>query len=69
MKRAVRLAWVQPNCGAVLMLFDGSCDCPAEVGPTVHTWAAEVAAGAPYGVVLAHREFEAWFLAAIGSLR
>ena len=69
MKQAVRLARVQSNCGAVLMLFDGSCDCPAEVGPTVHTRAAEMAAGVPCGVVLAHREFEAWFLAAVEPLR
>ena len=68
-KRAVRLACVQPNCGAVLMLFDGNSDCPAELGPTVHIWAAEAAAGVPCGVVLAHREYEAWFLAALESLR
>ena len=35
-KRAVRLACVQPDCGAVLMLFDGNSDCPAELGPAVH---------------------------------
>ena len=68
-KRAVRLACVQPNCGAVLMLLDADSDCPAELGPTVHGWAVEAAGGVPCGVVLAHREYEAWFLAAIESLR
>ncbi|MCY4596847.1 MAG: DUF4276 family protein [Bryobacterales bacterium] len=68
-KRVVRLACVQPNCGAVLMLFDGDSDCPAELGPIVHRWATAAAGGVPCGVVLAHREFEAWFLAAIESLR
>lgn len=68
-KRAVRLARMQPNCGAVLMLFDGDSDCPAELGPTIHRWASEAAGGMPCGVVLAHREYEAWFLAAIESLR
>lgn len=68
-KRAVRLACVQPNCSAVLMLFDGDDECPAAVGPTVKRWAAEVAAGLPCGVVMAQREYEAWFLAAIESLR
>ena len=68
-KRAVRLACVQPNCGAVLMLFDADSDCPAHLGPTVHGWAVEAAGGLPCGVVLAHREYEAWFLAAIESLR
>ena len=69
MKQAVRLALVQPDCGAVLILFDGNSDCPAELGPTVQGWAAEVADGTPCAVVLAHREYEAWFLAAIESLR
>ena len=68
-KRAVRLALMQPNCDAVLMLLDGDSDCPADLGPTVQGWATEAAGGVPCGVVLAHREYEAWFLAAIESLR
>lgn len=60
---------MQPNCGAVLILFDGDDDCPADLGPTVQTWATAAAAGTPCHVVLAHREYEAWFLAAIESLR
>ena len=68
-KQAVRLALVQPNCGAVLILFDGNSDCPAELAPTVQGWATEAADGTPCAVVLAHREYEAWFLAAIESLR
>ena len=68
-KQAVRLALVQPDCGAVLLLLDGNSDCPADLGPTVQGWATEAAAGVPCSVVLAHREYEAWFLAAIESLR
>ncbi len=67
--RAVRLALLQPDCGAVLILFDGNSDCPAELGPAVQAWAASAAGGIPCGVVLAHREYEAWFLAALESLR
>lgn len=51
------------------MLFDADSDCPAQLGPTVHGWAVDVAGAVPCGVVLAHREYEAWFLAAIESLR
>ena len=51
------------------MLLDSDSDCPAELGPTIHGWAVEAAGGVPCGVVLAHREYEAWFLAAIESLR
>lgn len=68
-RQAVRLALVQPDCGAVLLLFDGDSDCPADLGPAVQDWAGEAAGGTPCRVVLAHREYESWFLAAIESLR
>lgn len=51
------------------MLLDGNSDCPADLGPIVQGWATEAADGVPCGVVLAHREYEAWFLAVIESLR
>ena len=67
--QAVRLALEQPQCGAVLVLFDGNSDCPAELGPSVEAWATAAADDIPCRVVRAHREYEAWFLAAIESLR
>ena len=63
------LALRQPGCAAVLIMFDGDGDCPAELAPRVHRWAKEAAGGVPCEVVLPHREYEAWFLAAIESLR
>ena len=68
-KQAVRLALIQPNCSAILVLIDGNSDCPATLGPTIQHWASEAAGGVPCSVVLAHREYEAWFLAGIESLR
>ncbi|MCY4074068.1 MAG: DUF4276 family protein [Acidobacteria bacterium] len=68
-RQAVRLALEQPECGAVLVLLDGNTDCPAELGPTVQRWAIAAADDTPCRVVLAHREYEAWFLASIESLR
>ncbi len=68
-RQAVQLALVQPDCRGVLVLFDGETDCPAQLGPTVQAWATHAAAGVPCGVVLAQKEYEAWFLAAIESLR
>lgn len=65
----MRLACAQPDCGAILILFNGDSDCPAELGPTVHGWATEAAGGVSCAVVLAHREYETWFLAGIDSLR
>lgn len=68
-KRTVELARIQPDCAAILILFDGNSDCPAELGPAVQAWAQAAARGVPCRVVLAHREYEAWFLATIESLR
>ena len=69
LQQAVSLALRQPGCDAVLIMFDGDDDCPAELGPTVHRWATATAGRVPCEVVLPHREYEAWFLAAIESLR
>jgi hypothetical protein len=69
LRTAVRLARRQEDCKAILILFDSDDDCPAERGPQVLAWAQEEAGDLPCRVVLAHREFEAWFLAAIESLR
>ena len=68
-RKAVRLALSKPNCCAILILFDGDSDCPAELGPEVRAWALESAGNIPCEVVIAHREYEAWFLAAIESIR
>ncbi|MCZ0937037.1 MAG: DUF4276 family protein [Caldilineaceae bacterium] len=67
LRKAVRLALLQPECSAVLILFDGDSDCPAELGPAVQEWAVAEAGDVPCEVVIAHREYEAWFLASIES--
>jgi len=67
---AMRLAMRQPQCAAVLFLFDGEDDCPAELGRRVCAWASEAAAGrVPCATVVAYREYETWFLASLESLR
>lgn len=69
LQKAVRLALLQPDCSAILILFDADDDCPADLAPTIRRWADAVAGGVPCEVVLAKREYEAWFLGAIESLR
>ncbi len=66
---AVRLARLYPDCAAVVILFDGEDDCPQEPAARVRVWALEAAEGTPCDVVIAFREYETWFLAAIESLR
>ena len=67
--RSVGIALEQPDCGAILILFDGDDDCPAELGPYLQGVATQAARGTPCEVVIAHREYEAWFLAGFDSLR
>jgi hypothetical protein len=54
---------------ALLILMDADDDCPAELGPRLLGWAQAARRDIPIAVVLATREYEAWFLAAAESLR
>jgi len=54
---------------AILILVDAEDDCPKELAPQLLARARQARSDTPIGVVLAKREFEAWFLAAIESLR
>ena len=65
----VSLALLQPECAAVVILFDGEDDCPKQLAARVRIWALEVSQGTPCDVVIAYREYETWFLAALESLR
>lgn len=65
----VRLARLQPECSAIVLLFDGEDDCPRELAADVRAWARGAAGAIPCDVVVAYREYETWFLAAIESLR
>jgi hypothetical protein len=69
LKKKVLLAIKQENCGGVLVLFEHEDGCPAELGPRLLQWARAEAGDKPCVVALAHREYEAWFLGAIESLR
>jgi hypothetical protein len=66
---AVRLAALQPQCAAIVLLFDGEDDCPKELAEEVRVWAREAAGDIPCDVVVAYREYETWFVSALESLR
>jgi hypothetical protein len=57
-----------PGKGGVLILLDADDDCPAECGPHLLARAQTARPDKRVSVVLANREFEAWFLAAAPSL-
>lgn len=54
--------------GWILVLLDADDDCPAQLGPQVLQRAREIVPQARVSVVIANREYEAWFLAAAESL-
>lgn len=54
--------------GGILVVLDSEDDCPALLGPALLARIRAPRADLPSAVVLAHREFEAWFLGAASSL-
>ncbi|MBU4273663.1 MAG: DUF4276 family protein [Planctomycetes bacterium] len=69
LERAVELAarlLAPPR--AILILMDADDDPPCILGPDLLRRAKQTRPDVPVGVVLANREFETWFLAAIESL-
>ena len=54
--------------GGVLVLLDADDDCPAALGSALLARARVARPDVPACVVLANREFEAWFIAAAPSL-
>lgn len=54
--------------GGILILLDSDDACPARLGPELLSRARNARSDVPIALVLAHREYEAWFLAAAASL-
>jgi Domain of unknown function (DUF4276) len=69
LQAAVRVAALREDCVGILVIFDADDDCPKELAPTLEQWARGAAGGKACAVVMANREYEAWFLASIEALR
>jgi hypothetical protein len=55
--------------GGIVVIVDCDEGCPAEEGPALLKRATAVRKDIPISIILAKREYEAWFLAAAVSLR
>jgi hypothetical protein len=55
--------------GGILILLDSDDDCPAKLGPELLARATAARSDVALAVVLAKREYEAWFLASAEALR
>lgn len=53
----------------ILVLLDADRDCPATLGPALLARSRRQRSDREHSVVLANHEFEAWFVAALASLR
>ncbi len=70
LRRAVQVALRQEQgCHGILILFDADKDCPKDLVLKVQSWAQAEAGRVPCEVVIAHHEFESWFLGSMESLR
>jgi hypothetical protein len=70
LERAVELAARRVGrTGAILIILDSDDECPAALGPDLLARAVQKRPDMSIRVVLAKREFEAWFLAGAESLR
>jgi hypothetical protein len=67
-RKIVRLSLLR-GCEGILILFDSDRRCPLEWAPRITGWARSEARGVPCEVVIAHCEYEAWFLGSLESLR
>ncbi len=55
--------------GGILILLDSDDDCPAKLAPQLLKVARETRPDLPIALIMAHREYESWFLASAESLR
>lgn len=63
-----QVALLNPRAAGILVLLDADDDCPATLAPSLLTRARNARPDLRLAVVLANREFEAWFLAAASSI-
>lgn len=68
-QRAIRVALHASDCTGLLILLDADDACPVELAAALGAWARELAGAKRCEIVLANREYEAFFLASIESLR
>ncbi len=67
--RALQVVSNKPSTRAVIVLFDADGDCARDIIPQMRQWSQEIIPSTPCAVVMARQEYEAWFIAALESLR
>ena len=68
-KAVVAVARKQPDCSAILVVFDADEACPADLALQLLRWGTDQLGDFPLWVVIAKQEYEAWLIASIETLR
>jgi hypothetical protein len=68
LQKVIELARLRGAEG-ILITFDSDDDCPVDLARQIGIWAKKHANPLPCEIAIAQREYEAWFLGAIESLR
>jgi hypothetical protein len=68
LKDFIRYARLEKNCQAILILLDLDDGCPAYEARALAAQVRQLHLRCPVAIVLAHREYEAWFLASLDTL-
>ncbi len=70
LERALRFAFHKiKSPGCILILVDADDDCPKDLGPSLLARAQGFQIDVPIFATIANKEYEAWFLASLISLR
>jgi len=64
----IRYAQIEPECAGILILLDLDDGCPEEEACNLAIEIRNLSPSYPVAVVMAHREYEAWFLASLETL-
>lgn len=68
LERFVRLAEMEPDCAAILVLMDADEQCPKNLAMSFAARVRAVGVRYPTAIVLPKCEYEAWFLASLKSI-
>lgn len=69
LERFVKLSWRQRDCGGVLVLLDSDGrHCPMALAKNLGARVRQMGAQRSVSIVVAHHEYEAWFLASLDAM-
>ena len=68
-EKFIEYAASTPNCAAIIVLVDSDKDCATDLAKQICGRCKTVGVSVPIAVVCAVREYEAWFLASLDTIR